>query len=323
MNILGEAKRVFDSELDAITKVRDSLGEEFEKVCEVIYNCQGKLIITGMGKSGHIARKMAATFASLGTSSFFLHPAEALHGDLGMIEKNDIIIAISYSGESQEITNILSNIKIIGAKIIAVTGNGESTLALNSDYILKFPKFEEACALNLAPTSSTTCALVLGDALAVVVSEMKNFKKNNFALFHPAGSLGKKLLIKVSDIMFEGEKNAIINSGATLQSAIVEMCKKELSLVNVVDEENKLAGILTDGDLRRLLQKGVDIYSLNIDDVMTKSPKFIKDDLMAVDALKIMNEKNITAMPVINDEDKVVGTIRIQEILNEGIYNED
>lgn len=323
MNILGEAKRVFDSELDAITKVRDSLGEEFEKVCEVIYNCQGKLIITGMGKSGHIARKMAATFASLGTSSFFLHPAEALHGDLGMIEKNDIIIAISYSGESQEITNILSNIKIIGAKIISITGNGESTLAVNSDYILKFPKFEEACALNLAPTSSTTCALVLGDALAVVVSEMKNFKKNNFALFHPAGSLGKKLLIKVSDIMFEGEKNAIINSGATLQSAIVEMCKKELSLVNVVDEENKLAGILTDGDLRRLLQKGVDIYSLNIDDVMTKSPKFIKDDLMAVDALKIMNEKNITAMPVINEEDKVVGTIRIQEILNEGIYNED
>ena len=323
MNILGEAKRVFDSELDAITKVRDSLGEEFEKVCEVIYNCQGKLIITGMGKSGHIARKMAATFASLGTSSFFLHPAEALHGDLGMIEKNDIIIAISYSGESQEITNILSNIKIIGAKIISITGNGESTLAVNSDYILKFPKFEEACALNLAPTSSTTCALVLGDALAVVVSEMKNFKKNNFALFHPAGSLGKKLLIKVSDIMFEGEKNAIINSGATLQSAIVEMCKKELSLVNVVDEENKLAGILTDGDLRRLLQKGVDIYSLNIDDVMTKSPKFIKDNLMAVDALKIMNEKNITAMPVINDEHKVVGTIRIQEILNEGIYNED
>lgn len=323
MNILGEAKRVFDSEIDAITKVRDSLGEEFEKVCEVIYNCQGKLIITGMGKSGHIARKMAATFASLGTSSFFLHPAEALHGDLGMIEKNDIIIAISYSGESQEITNILSNIKIIGAKIISITGNGESTLAVNSDYILKFPKFEEACALNLAPTSSTTCALVLGDALAVVVSEMKNFKKNNFALFHPAGSLGKKLLIKVSDIMFEGEKNAIINSGATLQSAIVEMCKKELSLVNVVDEDNKLAGILTDGDLRRLLQKGVDIYSLNIDDVMTKSPKFIKDNLMAVDALKIMNEKNITAMPVINDEDKVVGTIRIQEILNEGIYNED
>lgn len=323
MNILGEAKRVFDSELDAITKVRDSLGEEFEKVCEVIYNCQGKLIITGMGKSGHIARKMAATFASLGTSSFFLHPAEALHGDLGMIEKNDIIIAISYSGESQEITNILSNIKIIGAKIISITGNGESTLAVNSDYILKFPKFEEACALNLAPTSSTTCALVLGDALAVVVSEMKNFKKNNFALFHPAGSLGKKLLIKVSDIMFEGEKNAIINSGATLQSAIVEMCKKELSLVNVVDEDNKLAGILTDGDLRRLLQKGVDIYSLNIDDVMTKSPKFIKDNLMAVDALKIMNEKNITAMPVINDENKVVGTIRIQEILNEGIYNED
>ena len=163
----------------------------------------------------------------------------------------------------------------------------------------------------------------MGDALAVVVSEMKNFQKNNFALFHPAGSLGKKLLIRVNDIMFKDAKNAVINCGATLQSAIVEMCKKELSLVNVVDEENRLVGIMTDGDLRRLLQKGVDIYGLNVDDVMTKSPKYIRENFMAVEALKIMNEKNITAMPVINSDDKVVGTIRIQEILNEGIYNED
>ena len=323
MSILGEARRVFDSEIDAIEKLRDSLNGEFEEVCEMICNCEGKVIVTGMGKSGHIARKMAATFASLGTSSFFLHPAEALHGDLGMIERKDIVIAISYSGESQEITNILSNIKIIGAKIIAITGNEDSTLAVNSEYILKFPKFEEACALKLAPTSSTTCSLVLGDALAVVVSEMKNFKKNNFALFHPAGSLGKKLLIKVNDIMFKDAKNAVINSGATLQSAIVEMCKKELSLVNVVDEENKLVGIMTDGDLRRLLQKCVDIYGLNVDDVMTKSPKYIQENLMAVDALKIMNTENINVMPVLNNNDQVIGSIRMQEILNEGIYNED
>ena len=213
LNVIDEAKEVFDIEIESLKKVRDSIGEEFVEAIISIMNCKGKVIVTGMGKSGHIARKIAATFASLGTSSFFLHPAEALHGDLGMIEKDDLVISISYSGESQEINNILPNIKIIGAKIIGITGNENSTLAKNSDILLDFPKFEEACALKLAPTSSTTASMVIGDALAVITSKLKNFQKYDFALFHPSGSLGKKLLVKVKDIMFSNDKNAIVKSG--------------------------------------------------------------------------------------------------------------
>ena len=323
INIIDEAKKVFDIEIDSLKKVRDNIGEEFVQSIISIMNCKGKVIITGMGKSGHIARKMAATFASLGTSSFFLHPAEALHGDLGMIGKNDLVIGISYSGESQEINNILPNIKIIGAKIIGITGNANSTLANNSDILLDLPKFEEACALKLAPTSSTTVTMVIGDALAVIASKLKNFKKYDFALFHPSGSLGKKLLVRVKDIMFTNDKNAIVKSGTGLQGAIVEMCAKGLSMVNIVDDKNRLVGILTDGDLRRLLQNGINVYDLCVDEVMTKEPKYTKEDVMAVDAIKVMNKFNITAMPVLDENDVVVGTIRLQEILNEGIYNED
>ena len=323
LNVIDEAKEVFDIEIESLKKVRDSIGEEFVEAIISIMNCKGKVIVTGMGKSGHIARKIAATFASLGTSSFFLHPAEALHGDLGMIEKDDLVISISYSGESQEINNILPNIKIIGAKIIGITGNENSTLAKNSDILLDFPKFEEACALKLAPTSSTTASMVIGDALSVITSKLKNFQKYDFALFHPSGSLGKKLLVKVKDIMFSNDKNAIVKSGTSLQDAIVEMCAKGLSVINVVDDKNKLVGILTDGDLRRLLQRGIDVYSLCIDEVMTKQPKYTQEDIMAVEAIKIMNKFNITAMPVLDEDDRVVGTIRLQEILNEGIYNED
>lgn len=323
INIIDEAKKVFDIEIDSLKKVRDNIGEEFIQSIISIMNCEGKVIITGMGKSGHIARKMAATFASLGTSSFFLHPAEALHGDLGMIEKNDLVIGISYSGESQEINNILPNIKIIGAKIIGITGNANSTLANNSDIVLDFPKFEESCALKLAPTSSTTASMVMGDALAVTISKLKKFQKYDFALFHPSGSLGKKLLIRVKDIMFTNDKNAIVKSGTSLQGTIVEMCAKGLSIVNIVDDKNRLVGILTDGDLRRLLQNGINLYDLCVDDVMTKEPKYTTEDLMAVDAIKVMNKFNITAMPVLDENDVVVGTIRLQEILNEGIYNED
>lgn len=322
LNIIDEAKEVFDIEIESLKRVRDNIGEEFVVSVIHIMNCKGKVIVTGMGKSGHIARKMAATFASLGTSSFFLHPGEALHGDLGMIEKDDLVIGISYSGESQEVNNILPNIKIIGAKIIGITGNINSTLAKNSDFLLDFPKFEEACALKLAPTSSTTASMVMGDALAVIVSKLKKFQKYNFALFHPSGSLGKKLLIRVKDVMFKNDRNAIVQSGTSLQDAILEMCAKGLSVINVVDEKNRLLGILTDGDLRRLLRRGIDVYSLCIDEIMTKEPKYTTEDAMAVEAIKVMNKFNITAMPVLDENDYVVGTIRLQEILNEGIYNE-
>ncbi|MGL5051449.1 MAG: KpsF/GutQ family sugar-phosphate isomerase, partial [Fusobacteriaceae bacterium] len=252
-----------------------------------------------------------------------LHPAEALHGDLGMVTNKDIVIAISYSGESQEVVDILQNLKIIGSKIIAITGNEKSTLGQKSDYIIKFPKIQEACSLDLAPTSSTTCSIVLGDALAVAISKMKDFKKNDFALFHPAGSLGKTLITKVQDIMFDKENHAEVSDKVTVQDAIMEMCKKQLSLVNIIDENRYLLGVITDGDLRRIVSKNNGIYLLNIKKILNTTPSCINSKELAVDALKLMNEKGITALPVLDNKKVVVGTIRMQEILNTGVYNSE
>lgn len=319
MNYLEEAKRVFDIEINALMSVRDNLDENFNQIIKVITDCKGKVIITGMGKPGHIARKIAATMSSLGTSAFFLHPAEALHGDLGMVGKEDVVIAISYSGESEEITRMISNIKAIGAVLIGISGNSESTLVNYSNYTQVFPYFEEACNLNLAPTSSTTATLVYGDALAVVASKKYGFNESNYGLYHPAGSLGKKLFIKVKDIMAEGENNAVINKGLTLKSAIVEMGNKGLGMITVVNKENRVEGVVTDGDLRRQLEKGVDIYGLSVDEIMTKSPIFLYEDSMAVEVLEVLKGKNISSAPVININGEVVGTIRLQDILNAGI----
>lgn len=319
MDYLKEAKRVFDIEIDALERVRDNLDDNFNQILEAITECKGKVIITGMGKPGHIARKIAATMASLGTSAFFLHPAEALHGDLGMISETDVVIAISYSGESEEIIRLLSNIKAIGATIIGISGNANSTLIKHSDYSQILPEFKEACYMNLAPTSSTTAELVYGDALAVVATKVYGFNQNNYGLYHPAGSLGKKLFIKVKDVMATGENNAIIKAGLTLKSAIVEMGKKGLGIITVVDNDNKIIGVVTDGDLRRQLEIGVDVYGLIVDDIMTKTPMLIKQDSMAVEALQILKEKNISCAPVIDEEQKIVGTIRLQAILNKGI----
>lgn len=321
--ILSEITRVFDIEIKALELLKESLDNNIEKICLELMECEGKVIITGMGKSGHIGKKMSATFSSLGTPSFFLHPAEALHGDLGMVTNKDIVIAISYSGESQEVVDILQNLKIIGSKIIAITGNEKSTLGQKSDYIIKFPKIQEACSLDLAPTSSTTCSIVLGDALAVAISKMKDFKKNDFALFHPAGSLGKTLLTKVQDIMFDKENHAEVSAEVTIQDAIMEMCKKQLSLVNVIDKNRHLLGVITDGDLRRVISKNNDIYLLNIKKILNTNPSYINYKELAVDALKLMKEKEITALPVLDDKKEVVGTIRMQEIINTGIYNSE
>lgn len=319
MNYLDEAKRVFDIEINALELVRDSLDQNFNSIIEVITKCRGKVIITGMGKPGHIARKIAATMASLGTSAFFLHPAEALHGDLGMISSDDVVIGISYSGESEEITRILSNIKAIGATVIGISGNSNSTLIKHSDYAQIFPDFKEACYLNLAPTSSTTAALVYGDALAIVASKIYGFSEKNFGLYHPAGSLGKKLFIKVQDIMAFGDDNAIIPKDVTLKNAIVEMGKKGLGIVTVVNTENTIAGVVTDGDLRRQLEKGVDVYGLTVNEIMTETPIVIFKECMAIEALQILKEKNVSCAPVVDENQKAIGTIRIQAILNKGI----
>lgn len=318
MNKLVEAKRVFDIEIDALQKTRDALDDTFVKILDLIVECQGKVIITGMGKPGHIADKLAATFASLGTPSFRLHPAEAMHGDLGMISANDVVIAISFSGESDEIVKILPNIKMIGATLIGITGNSKSTLAQASDIVQVLPKFEEACYLGLAPTSSTTSVLCYGDALAVVASGIYGFKDVDFGKFHPAGSLGKKLILKVDDLMASGDKNAKVHESVTLKDAIVELSKKGLGVVSIVDDNDKLLGVITDGDLRRQLEKGADIYSMRVEDVMTKTPTTISAGKLAVDALNMLKKKNISCVPIL-DDDKVVGTIRLQDIIGVGI----
>lgn len=319
MDIINEAKWVFDTEIAALQATRDSLEKNFEDIVKLVVDCKGKVIISGMGKPGHIGTKIAATLASLGTPSFFMHPGEAMHGDLGMVTKDDFVILMSYSGESEEVVRLLPTLHEIGCVTAAVTGNPKSTLALSCHYCFCFPHFEEACYMHLAPTSSTTALLALGDAIAVVASKMRSYTKDDFALHHPAGALGKKLLVKVENIMHSDSENAVIREGSTLRSAIVEMSGKGLSMVVVVDGDNKLRGIITDGDLRRMLERGVDVYNEVVDNVMTRDPKYIDKRDMAVNALQKMSDLRITGMPVLNENGFVVGSILMQDIYKAGI----
>lgn len=318
-DILTEARSIFDKEMEALVKTRDALGADFEKLVELVLHCRGKVILTGMGKPGHIATKIAATLASLGTPAFFMHPGEAMHGDLGMVESKDVVILMSYSGESEEVTRLMPVLQEIGCATVAITGKPKSTLARECMYHFFFPPFEEACYMHLAPTSSTTALLVLGDALALVVSRAKNYTKEDFGLHHPAGALGKKLLVKVRDVMHTGKDNAVIPMGSSLRSAIVEMSEKGLSMVTIVDGENHLMGIITDGDLRRMLEKGVDVYSETIDTVMTRNPKWIDSREMAVNALQYMSDRRITSMPVLDEDGCVVGSVLMTDIFKAGI----
>ena len=316
---ISEARKIFDKEIDALLKTRNAIGEDFETIAQLILACQGKVVITGMGKPGHIGTKIAATLASLGTPAFFMHPAEALHGDLGMVEKKDVVILMSYSGESEEVTRLLPVLQEIGCVTVAITGKPKSTLAKECQHHFFFPEFEEACYMHLAPTSSTTALLVLGDALALVVSRAKNYTKEDFGLHHPAGALGKKLLVRVKDIMYSGEQDAVVREGSSLQQAIVEMSKKGLSMVSIVDGEEHLKGIITDGDLRRMLERSVDVYQEIVDNVMTRNPKWIDAREMAVNALQIMSDFRITGMPVLDEAGKVAGTVLMQDIYKAGI----
>lgn len=319
MNLVDEAKNVFQAEIDALEQVKEAIDDDFSTIVSFIVNCKGKFITTGIGKSGHIGRKIAATMSSLGTPSFFLHPAEALHGDLGMVTKEDVVLIISFSGESEEIVRILPNIRMIGATIIGLSGNKNSTLIKYSDAYQIFPPIQEACSLGLAPTSSTTAALVYGDTLAIVCSKIYGFKEDNFGLFHPAGTLGKRLLITTSDLMYCGDENPTVRIGSTLKSAVVEMSKKGYGMVSIIDEENNVVGIITDGDLRRLLEKGVDIYSLMVNEVLTSSPMLLDETLLAVESLKRLQNRRVTIAPVINNKKKLIGCISVQKILESGI----
>jgi len=319
MDVLSEAKRVFDIEIDALKKTRDCLDDTYLKILDLIVKCEGKVIITGMGKPGHIAAKLAATFASLGTPAFHLHPAEAMHGDLGMVSSKDVVIAISYSGESDEIVKILPSIKMIGATLVGITGNASSTLAKTSDIIQVFPEFDEACYMGLAPTSSTTATLCYGDSLAVVASGLYGFKDSDFGKLHPAGSLGKKLIVKVDDLMVKNGDIPVIHDDELLMDAITEMTKKGIGVVSVVNVENVLVGIITDGDLRRIIERHTDIYSENVANVMTRSPKRITKDKLAIEALQFIKKNNINNIPVVNEKDELIGTITWQQIVKAGI----
>ena len=319
LEIIEAAKEVFTVETVALQRTSEALDDSFVQIVMLLLECKGKVVLTGIGKSGHIATKIAATLASLGTPSFFMHPAEAMHGDLGMVRKEDIIILVSYSGESVEVTRLLPVLEEIGCITIAVTGKEKSTLCKNCQYRFVFPAFEEACYMHLAPTSSTTALLVLGDALAVVLSRLRNYTKEEFGLYHPAGALGKKLLVKVENLMYTGKANAIVMENSSLKQAIVEMSAKGLSMVTVVDESKHLKGIITDGDLRRMLERGVDVYNETIDNVMTKTPKWIDYREMAVNALQKMNDLRITSMPVLDESGSVVGSILLQDIIKAGI----
>ncbi len=319
MDRTEEAKKVFDKEIEALKCTREILNDTFAGFIQAIIECRGKVILCGMGKSGHIAKKISATMASLGTSSFYLHPAEAMHGDLGMVTEKDFIILLSHSGETSEILQLLSPLKMIGVKTAGITSNAQSTLARECELVQVMPRVEEACSLNLAPTSSTTAVLAYGDALAVVASKEYGFGEADFALFHPAGSLGKKILLRVEDIMAAGDDVPIVREKTLISEAIVEMSKKRLGVVAVTDYTDRLTGLLTDGDLRRAIEKRVDMYSDVIDNIMTYHPRYISKDILAAQALHKLRENSINNYPVVDEEGHVTGMLTWQMIVKAGI----
>ena len=318
---VNDAKKLIDDEIDALEQLKLIIGDGFIQTIEKISSISGRVVVTGVGKSGHIARKIAATMSSLGTPAFFIHPNDAMHGDLGMITKNDVVLAISNSGESDELLRIIPNIRLIGADIIAITNNPESNLAKHSDILCPIPKVEEAGSIHLAPTSSTTVTLVLGDALSVILSSKLQFKKENFAAYHPAGSLGKKLTTKVIDVMHAGEDNARVLSGTSIKGAIFEISSKRLGATIVVDEENHLLGLVTDGDIRRAMDNDINIYTTPVDAIMTINPTTIQMDVLAINALMLMQkgDRIISCLPVINENHGAVGMITASDILRLGI----
>lgn len=321
-SMLERAREVLRMEAEAILEQVPRVDESFVAAVQLILNCKGRTVITGMGKSGLVGRKMAATLASTGTPSFFVHPAEGIHGDLGMITANDVVIALSNSGETGEVLNILPSLRRIGASLIAMVGNSKSTLAKNADVVLNVSVSSEACPLGLAPTSSTTAALAFGDALALVLLEQHHFTASQFAVFHPGGSLGRKLLLTVGNIMHGGEDNPIVSGDITVQDALFVITDKGLGAVSVVDDEGVLVGLLTDGDIRRGLRKGVDFLQRPVLEIMTKTPKTITADKLAAQALHIMESnqpKPITVLPVVDEKKRVIGLLHMTDLVKQGV----
>jgi arabinose-5-phosphate isomerase len=313
------AKNVIEIEQQAIAELVQYIDDSFELACQLMFHCKGRVIVIGMGKSGHIGGKIAATLASTGTPSFFVHPGEASHGDLGMITSNDVVLTISNSGETSEVLAIIPVIKRIGAKLISMTGNTESTLAKVADTHICIKVSTEACPLGLAPTSSTTATLVMGDALAVALLNARDFTADDFALSHPGGSLGKRLLLRLNDIMHQDERVPVIAEHALIKDALVEMSLKGLGMTAIVDSKGQLVGLFTDGDLRRVLDNRVDIHSDSINTVMTHNPQVAYSDMLAAQALKIMEDKKINGLIIVNNDNQPIGAMNMHDLLSSGV----
>lgn len=312
------AKQVLDIEVSALQQLEQYFNEQFEQACKLILSNSGKVVVMGMGKSGHIGNKIAATLASTGTSAFFVHPGEAAHGDLGMISAGDIVIAISNSGESHEILSLFPVLKRLNIKIISMTGKPESNMAKLSDLHLQITVPKEACPLGLAPTSSTTATLVMGDALAVALLQARGFSAEDFALSHPGGALGRKLLLKLSDIMHFGNSLPKVSPDALIRDALLEISEKGLGMTAIVDEHDAMLGIFTDGDLRRTLDKRIDIHTTAIGEVMTQNPTTAHPEMLAVEGLNLMQDKNINAL-ILCDNNKIVGALNMHDLLKAGV----
>jgi arabinose-5-phosphate isomerase len=318
-----QAKRVLRIEAEAVAALVDCVDEQFEKAIRMILDCKGRVVVTGMGKSGLIGKKIAATLASTGTPALYLHPAEGIHGDLGMVMRGDTVIALSNSGETEELSRMLPSLKRLGIGIIALTGHPESTLAKNSDVVIDISVKEEACSLGLAPTASTTATLAMGDAIAVVLLDQRGFKEEDFASFHPGGALGKKLLLRVRDLMHVREAIPIVTEGTLIKDAIYEISSKKMGITAVVNASGKLVGVISDGDLRRWMEKteksGENLLAKKAKDIMTKNPKVANKDSLAAEAVSIMEKHSITCLIVADAETLPEGVIHLHDLLKAGV----
>ena len=320
---IEQAKKVLRIEADAVARLIDRLDSNFDRAVDLIMGCKGRVVVTGMGKSGHIGNKIAATLASTGTPALFLHPAEGIHGDLGMVTKGDIVIALSNSGETEELSRMLPSLKRIGIKIIALTGNTESTLARNSDVVIDVGVKEEACPLGLAPTASTTATLAMGDALAVVLLDRRGFKEEDFACYHPGGSLGKRLLLHVRDIMHTGDAIPKVSAESLVKDAIYEISSKKMGVTSVLDKAGKLLGVISDGDLRRWMERteksGENLLAKQAREIMTSDPKVIGKDALAAEAVAIMENNSITCLLILDNDKRPEGVIHLHDLLKAGV----
>lgn len=318
-DLIQSAQRTIRLELDAIEDLLQRINGDFIRACELILASKGRVVVVGMGKSGHIGNKIAATLASTGTTAFFVHPAEASHGDMGMITRDDVVLALSNSGSTAEIVTLLPLIKRLGITLISMTGNPESPLAKAAEVNLDARVAQEACPLNLAPTSSTTVSLVLGDALAIALLEARGFTAEDFAFSHPGGALGRRLLLKVENVMHAGASLPQVKRGTSLRDALLEMTQKGLGMTVVIEDDGRLAGIFTDGDLRRTLDRNIDVRETLIDQVMTANGKTARADMLAAEALKIMEDHKISSLVVIDEHQQPIGALNMHDLLRAGV----